>query len=133
MIKKKRLPEEDEVEEDEVEDEEEDESEEEVEKAVDALAKKVEAKLNLKELEEKINKAVKRQGPDSRNIVGRIFTSGDVMKGVESLTKEEKIVGFFQGLLHNDSVVLKALAEGVAADGGYLFPDEILSPIGVSL
>jgi len=34
------------------------------------------------------------------------------------MTANEKIIGFFQAAIKNDKASLKALAEGVAADGG---------------
>lgn len=45
------------------------------------------------------------------------------------LTKEEKIVGFYHALMTNNLSAVKALSEGTAADGGYLFPDEFLAEL----
>ncbi|MHA1225137.1 MAG: phage major capsid protein [Candidatus Hodarchaeales archaeon] len=100
--------------------EETEETEEEVEEAVEKVVKKIEKKLNLKELKEKLDELAGRR-PD---MASKLYTPVDVRKGVDSLSKEEKIVGFFQALVNGDHAVLKALSEGVAADGGYLFPDE---------
>jgi len=50
-------------------------------------------------------------------------------KGVENLTKDEKIVSFMQAMMRNDKISLKALAEGVNADGGYLVPEEFRSEV----
>src|SRR3990167_4318014 len=55
--------------------------------------------------------------------------NGKDLFGGDELTKEEKIVGFFHGLVTNNHQVLKALAEGTDADGGYLFPNEFLAEI----
>lgn len=45
-------------------------------------------------------------------------------KDVSEMTTKEKITGFFQAMIRNNEPVLKALSEGTAADGGFLFPDE---------
>jgi len=55
--------------------------------------------------------------------IASILKGKDLTKK-DQLTKNEKIVGFYHALVTGDTVVAKALAEGVAADGGYLFPDE---------
>lgn len=54
---------------------------------------------------------------------------GKDLYGGDELTKEEKIIGFFHGLVTNNERILKALGEGVGADGGYLFPNEFLGEI----
>ena len=134
-IEKKDVEEEKTEEDTEEETEEETEKEEEeLEKAADALAQKVEqkisAKLNLKELREKISTITSgslRSGRDY-SMASKIFAEGDVKKNVDALTKEEKIVGFFQALVNDDHVAMKALSEGVEAEGGYLFPDYELVP-----
>ena len=50
-------------------------------------------------------------------------------KSVDEMTAKEKITGFFQAMMQNNAPVLKALSEGTAADGGYLFPDEFRAEI----
>ena len=50
-------------------------------------------------------------------------------KEVKEMTSREKILGFFQAIVKSDHAVMKALSEGVNADGGYLFPDEFRSEI----
>jgi len=52
-----------------------------------------------------------------------------MQKDVSEMTAREKTIGFFQAILQNNVPVLKALSEGTAADGGYLFPDEFRSEI----
>jgi len=102
------------------------ETEESVDEAVDEVTEKIEKKLNLKELREKLDKVL---GSKESEMAKKVFGIGDVKKNVEDLTKEEKIVGFFLSLLNNDKVGLKALSEGVAADGGYLVPDEFMAEL----
>ncbi len=58
-----------------------------------------------------------------------ILHGKDLIKDKATLTAEEKIIGFYHGLVTQDKEVLKALAEGVNADGGYLFPTEFLSEL----
>ena len=50
-------------------------------------------------------------------------------KNVSEMTTKEKIVGFFQAMVQSNHPVMKALSEGTAADGGYLFPDEFRAEI----
>ena len=69
----------------------------------------------------------KEQGITSRTL--KLLDLENMVKNKSSLTAEEKTVGFFKACLVNDRVTLKALAEGVAADGGYLVPDETAAMI----
>jgi HK97 family phage major capsid protein len=92
-----------------------------IEDEIEKAAQNIEKKLDLKGLREKIDTLI---GRDRHEIVGKIFGTGDVQKNVDSLTASEKIVGFFSSLVNGDRIALKALSEGVAADGGYLVPDE---------
>ena len=97
----------------------EEEKEETTDEEVAEVAEKIVSHLKLDKLQAKIDKII---GKDE--MAKKIFISSDVQKEVDSLTKEEIIVGFFGALVRNDKVALKALSEGVASDGGYLFPDE---------
>jgi len=121
---------EEELEEDNEEEELEEEGlEEEAEKLAQRIERKLEArigKFDMKVLDEKISMMTGRKffAGEDYSIAGKIYGASDTKKTVDDLTKEEKIVGFFQALVRNDTVVLRALSEGVAADGGYLFPDE---------
>lgn len=94
---------------------------EDLESEVEKVASQIEKKLDLKGLMAKIDTLT---GRDRSSVVSKIFGAADVDKGVDSLTKDERIVGFFSALVHDDRIALKALSEGVAADGGYLVPDE---------
>ncbi len=111
--------EEKETEEEAEKEEEEKEEEKEIEKEAEKVAKQISTYLDLDKLKEKIEKIV-----DRGDVAKKIYVSKDVEKDVSDLTREEKIVGFFNALVHDNKPVLKALSEGVAADGGYLFPDE---------
>lgn len=94
------------------------------------IAKQVAKELNL----ESTSKASKRMekflnehyGQDAK--LTKILNGKDLFGGDE-LTKEEKIVGFFYALVNDNTTALKALAEGVSADGGYLFPNEFLAEV----
>lgn len=126
-LKKKNTPEEETEEgveeeeaEEEAEEEEEEETEEETEEEVKEVAKKISKYLNLDGLQKKMDKIIKKDSQMAK----KLFSAEDTKKEVENMTKEEKIVGFFSALVQNDTARIKALSEGVAADGGYLFPDE---------
>jgi len=65
-------------------------------------------------------------------------TIAKILKGKDltdknSLTADEKIVGFYHALVTGDKAVCKALSEGTAADGGFLFPDEFRAELIKSL
>lgn len=94
------------------------------------IADEAMAGMNLnvdKKLLSKMERVIENQfGSDSK--LKQILNGKDLFAGDE-LTKEEKIVGFFHGLVTNNHQVLKALGEGADADGGYLFPNEFLAEI----
>lgn len=66
-------------------------------------------------------------GMDSK--LTKILNGKDLFGDKSELTKEEKIVGFFYALVNNNTPALKALSEGTAADGGYLFPNEFMAEV----
>lgn len=61
--------------------------------------------------------------------LNKILGGKDLVKDASSLTKEEKIVGFFHAAATRNEYALKALSEGTDADGGYLFPNEFLTEL----
>ena len=97
-----------------------DKPEEGSDEAIDAAAKRVAStitkelmtSLNLNKKDTKVNSKVAE------------FLNGKDLTDKDSLTPDEKIVGFWHALVTKDHVVCKALSEGTNADGGYLFPDE---------
>lgn len=93
---------------------------------VDGIIQQVTAGLDLDAKMAKLNKVQ----VDEKML--QILNGKDI-SDKNSLTKEEKIVGFYHALVMKDVVACKALAEGVAADGGYLFPDEFRAEIVKSL
>jgi len=98
---------------------EEKETEEETEEVAEKAAKKISAYLGLDDIKKKIEEMDKKIDENS-NLKSKLYGLNDVSKeSIDKLSKEEKIVAFFGALLRNDHVELKALSEGVAADGGY--------------
>ncbi len=104
-----------------------------VDEKIDDVAEKLVAKLGIADLVKKVN-----------DIAGKVDNNSEVLnkkenplinletlmnKDVKEMTSREKILGFFQGIVQSNHVVMKALSEGTAADGGYLFPDEFRSEI----
>lgn len=78
------------------------------------------------ELSKKVDRLIDQQfGSDSK--IKQILNGRSI--DAEDLTANEKIILFFRGLVTNNNPVLKALAEGVDADGGYLFPNEFMSEL----
>jgi len=97
-----------------------------VEEVSEKIASSIRAKLGFKDINEvgqKVDKFLSNQEKSNSKIM-EILKSKDLSKNKTQLTKEEKIVGFYHALVTKDDQVCKALSEGSAADGGYLFPDE---------
>ena len=107
-------------------DEPKDETVEPSEKELDAAADKVVAKLGLDEIKKDLEDLKnKTKDPVDKKKVSELLDLEVLMgKSKDKMTANEKVIGFFQAMIQNNKVALKALAEGVAADGGYLFPDE---------
>jgi len=118
----------------EVVEETEEEVAENLEEVADEATKKVMKKLGLDTLIKDINelkKSLKDSTPVEKDdkTAALIDIAKLMKKDVSSLTSREKIVGFFQAMIQTDHAALKALSEGVAADGGYLFPDEFRAEV----
>jgi len=84
------------------------ESEKDEEAAIDDVAEKISKALDLDALKEKIDSLVGREA----EVAKKIFSQADVKKDKADMTKDEKIVGFFQALVTNDVPAIKALSEG---------------------
>lgn len=108
-----------------------DEEEEDDEEKADALAEEIVAKLGLGDIKKSIEELKeKAKDTSAESKVAKILNLESLKeKDVNKMTTEEKIIGFFGAMLHNDHTTLKALSEGTAADGGYLFPDEFRAEI----
>lgn len=94
-----------------------DEEETTEDEALEKLSSKFRKMAGLDKIENKLG--ITRDS----GMMSKLYSEIDLEKADE-LRGDEKIVGFFKALVQNDRVALKALSEGVAADGGYLFPDE---------
>jgi len=108
-------------EEEETEEEETDENDEAIEEAAEKLADRVSTKLNLEEFGKKLGIVT------SNKSAKQIYNEIDLEKAADGYYKGDKnatILAFTKALFEWDRPVLKAMSEGVAADGGYLFPDE---------
>lgn len=95
-----------------------------VQKTAKKIAQQVVKNLdlgNVSELNEKVDRLMKMNNRVDEKMA-KILNGKDLSK--DELTKEEKIVAFYHALVSKNDYALKALAEGVDADGGYLFPDE---------
>lgn len=100
-----------------------------VAKTAKALGAAMRAELGLDELKQSIEQ-VKDQINDPVNEKLKAILHGkDVVRDKDQLTKEEKIIGFFHACVTNNVRAIKALSEGVAADGGNLFPTEFVSEL----
>lgn len=82
----------------------------------------------VEKLQKQIDNLMKYNVPQDSKL-SKILGGKDVVKDMDSLTKEEKIVGFWHALVTDNKAVLKALSEGTPADGGYLFPNEFMTEL----
>ena len=90
---------------------------------VDEAAKKIMKSLGVDELKDEIKNLSKTVNTKENKKVSALIDFEKLMKkDVSEMTADEKIIGFFQGMIQSNHAVLKALSEGTAADGGYLFP-----------
>ena len=111
------------------------ETEENVDEKIEEATEKVVASLGLDKLMSKMNSiekamSTKLSEKDSKKLNPALIDLEKLMnKSVKEMTAKEKIVGFFQAIVQKNEVVMKALSEGTAADGGYLFPDEFRAEI----
>jgi len=105
---------------------------------LDEAAEKVVQKLGIGEIQATLadiqkklsEKAKKSSDNEASKKVSALLDLETLMeKSVDEMTPREKIVGFYQAMIQNNHEVLKALSEGTAADGGYLFPDEFRAEV----
>ena len=97
--------------------------EEKLEKAADEAAQKILASLGIKELQDKVDQlksAMESAKPSNKSALLDLETL--MKKDLSQMTAREKIIGFFQAMVSRNDAAMKALSEGTAADGGYLFP-----------
>lgn len=99
-----------------------------VDEAAKAIASKVRKQLGLDDLKDTIDKATNILNRPGNAKLKEILHGKDITNK-DQLTAEEKIVGFFHALVTRNEPVVKALSEGVAADGGNLFPAEFLAEL----
>ena len=106
------------------------ETEEKLDEKVDEAAEKIMAKLDPEAIKEKVLASlIKTEAEAPKKITDLIDLEKLMKKDVSEMTAKEKIIGFFQAMVRADHVALKALSEGTATEGGYLFPDEFRKEI----
>ncbi len=100
-----------------------------VQKAAKAMAKTLRAELGIDELRDAQARTTKYIDSQENSRLKSLLHGKDLINDKDSLTAEEKIVGFFHALVTKNDAAVKALSEGVAADGGNLFPTEFLNEL----
>lgn len=103
--------------------------------AAEKAASKLVAQLGLGDLsalQKQVSRLVEINTPNDSKLK-QILNGKDYIKDADTLTKEEKIVGFYHALVTKNDHACKALAEGVDADGGYLIPEEFAAEIVTEL
>lgn len=99
---------------------------------VDETAKSILKAIGVDELKkqfEDLKTEVTKSKEGDKKVSALIDLEKLMKKSVSEMTSKEKIIGFFQAMVQSNHTVLKALSEGSAADGGYLFPDEFRAEI----
>lgn len=99
---------------------------EEADSIVEKIASDIESRLGLKDLKEKVENIDILEKAKAKAVRKSKILTLDMLseKSVDQLTSREGLAVFLKAAIDNDLVKVKALAEGVAADGGNLFPDE---------
>lgn len=99
-------------------------------KQINAIAKSLGAtlrkELNIDGLSKQINDVQNLVSQPENSRLKELLKGKDLVKDKNSLTANEKIIGFFHALVTNNQHALKALST-TAADGGNLFPTEFLA------
>lgn len=98
----------------------------EIEKMAADIGNKIAKAMNLDKLEKLF--ALVDKATDEGTFA-KLFDAKTFKKEKEAMSKEEIIIGFTKALLTDNKQVIKALSEGVAADGGNLFPNEFYAEI----
>ena len=102
---------------------------EEAQKAAKSMAATLKAELGIDDLKAAQERTEKYIEAAENSRLKTLLHGKDIVKDKDSLTAEEKIVGFFHALVTRNETAVKALSEGVAADGGNLFPTEFLNEL----
>lgn len=105
-----------------------------LDEAAGKIAKDIVAKIGLDkvdELSKKVDRFIASSQPADAKLA-KILNGKDYVKDADSLTKEEKIIGFFHALVTNNQHALKALSE-TAADGGNLLPQDFMAELNRDL
>ncbi len=98
-------------------------------KAAKILGASLRKELGIDELKDKMDRVQSFMDSPENSKLKELLHGKDMIHDKASLTKEEKIVGFFHALVTHNLTAVKALSEGTADDGGYLFPDEFLAEL----
>lgn len=101
---------------------------EEVDEAVEKITKSIIAKLGFDKINEKVD-SLSADLTKNNSKLEKIFANTATKADYDGLTTNEKVVAFYQAAVQSNHGVLKALSEGTAADGGYLFPDEFRAEV----
>lgn len=99
------------------------EEEEDLDKKVGDVASQISKALKLDELSAKIDVLMAKKKKPTEKMMA--ILGKDLNKGVGNMSKEEKIYGFLQAMIHGDKAKIKALTEGSATSGGVLVPDKL--------
>jgi len=92
---------------------------------IDSAVEKIMKSIGIDEINAKIKSIETKITPKDEKLTALLDLEKLMKKDVNSMTSREKIIGFFQAMIQRNHTVLKALSEGTAADGGYLFPEFI--------
>jgi HK97 family phage major capsid protein len=109
--------------------EEKDKKNESVEKAAEQAAEKIIASLGLEKMQSELDALKAKDATRDNDAIMKVFVSEDVEKSISELTSKEKVDAYSRALMTGDLVSLKALSEGVSADGGYTVPQDFYNTL----
>lgn len=88
------------------------------------MAQAIRAELGLDDIKSELTEVKELVSKSQEANVLKVFVAEDTQKAVNELTAEEKVKAFCIALVNRDAVAVKALSEGVNADGLYTVPTE---------
>lgn len=103
------------------------------EKNVDKKALELEEMFSAKlsEMKDGLEKSFedKLEAKFKKDTSFKVFVAEDTQKDISELTSEEKVKAYSYALFTGDEATLKALSEGVPADGGFTVPQDFYNAL----
>jgi HK97 family phage major capsid protein len=98
-------------------------------KMAEAIKSELGIETSISGVQDEMKKIREEMEAGKKQDVYKVFVSEDVKKDVSELTKEEKVDAYARAIFTADTVALKALSEGVNADGGFTVPQDFYATL----